>query len=54
MKIEIGNKNKIKNSIIGKDNKIENSKSSNKIVIDILVGLFVAIVSGLVVYYLTK
>ena len=54
MKIEIGNKNKIKNSVIGKDNKIEISKSSNKIVIDILVGLFVAIVSGLVVYYLTK
>lgn len=54
MKIEIGNKNKIKNSNIGSNNKIENEKNSNKILIDILVGLFVTIIGGIILYFITK
>ena len=54
MRIEIGNKNKIKNSNIGNNNKIENEKNSNKILIDILVGLFVTIVGGIILYFVTN
>lgn len=54
MKIEIGNGNKIKNSNIGKNNKIESEKTSNKILIDILVGLFVTIVGGIILYFVTN
>lgn len=54
MKIEIGNRNKIKNSNIGKNNKIESEKNSNKILIDILVGLFVTIVGGIILYFITN
>ena len=50
MKLEIGNKNKIKNSNIGDNNKIE----KENILIDILVGLFVTIVGGIILYFITK
>lgn len=51
MKIEIGNKNKIKKSNIGNNNSIN---KSNNILIDILTGLFITIVGGVIVYLLTK
>lgn len=54
MKVEIGDKNKIKNSNIGANNKIEKEDKGKNILIDILVGLFVAIVGGVAVYFLTK
>lgn len=54
MKVEIRNGNKIKNSNIGKNNKIESEKTSNKILIDILVGLFVTIVGGIILYFVTN
>lgn len=54
MKFEISNKNKIKNSNIGANNKIENESKAKNIIIDILVGLLITIVGGIVVYYLTK
>jgi len=54
MKIEIGDKNKIKNSNIGVNNKIEKEDKGKNILIDILVGVFVAIVGGIAVYLITK
>ena len=54
MKIEIGDNNKIKNSNIGANNKIVKEDKGKNILIDILVGLFVAIVGGVVVYLITK
>ncbi len=53
MKIEIGNNNKIKNSNIGNGNAINKDKKTN-VIIDVLVGLFVTIVGGLIIYYITK
>lgn len=54
MKIEIGNKNKIKNYNIGDNNKIEKEDKGKNILIDILVGLFVTIVGGIILYFITK
>lgn len=54
MRIEVGNKNKIKNSNIGANNKIQKDDKGKNILIDILVGLFVTIIGGLALYYLTK
>ena len=54
MKIEIGDKNKIKKSNIGVKNKIEKEDKGKNILIDILVGLFITIVGGVAVYFLTK
>lgn len=54
MKIEIGDKNKIKNSNIGINNKIEKGDKGKKVLIDTLVGLFVGIVGGIAVYLITK
>ena len=54
MKLEIGNKNKIKNSNIGDNNKIEKEDKGKNILIDILVGLFVTIVGGIILYFITK
>lgn len=54
MKLEIGNKNKIKNSNIGDNNKIEKEDKGKNILIDILVGLFVSIVGGIILYFITK
>ncbi len=54
MKIKIGNGNKIKNSNIGKNNKIESEQTPNKTLIDILIELFIAIVSGVIIYYITN
>jgi len=54
MRIEIGNKNKIKNSNIGVNNKIKKEDKGNNVLIDILVGLFVGIVGGIAVYLITK
>lgn len=52
MKIKIGNGNKIKNSNVGKNNKIEREQMTNKILIDILVGLFITIVGGIILYFI--
>ena len=54
MRIEIGNKNKIKNSNIGIGNKIKKEDKSKQIIIDIFVGLFVTVIGGLILYYLTR
>lgn len=54
MKIEIGNKNKVENSNIGSDNTINKEDNSKKIIVDILVGLFVTIVGGIILYFITK
>lgn len=55
MKIEIGNKNKIKKSNIGTNNKIEKDESKGKsILVDILVGIFVTVVGGIILYFITK
>ncbi len=54
MRIEIGNKNKIKNSNIGICNKIKKEDKSKQIIIDILAGLFVTVIGGLILYYFTK
>ena len=54
MRVEIGDNNKIKNSNIGVNNKIEKEDKGKNILIDVLVGLFVAIVGGVAVYLLTK
>lgn len=55
MKVEIGNNNKINNSNIGKNNinKIE-VKDSNEIWIQIVVGIFVTVVGGYILYLITK
>lgn len=55
MKVSIGNNNKIKNSNIGTNNKIEKeeSKGSN-ILIEILIGIFVTVVGGIILYFITK
>lgn len=57
MKINIGNSNKINNSIIGNNNNKElpnESSKSNiyKIVIDIIIGIVVGLIVGFVVYKL--
>lgn len=55
MKISIGSNNKIKNSNIGTNNKIEKDENNEKnILIDIFVGIFVAVVGGLILYFITK
>lgn len=54
MRIEIGNNNKIKNSNVGIDNKIKKDDKSKQIIIDILVGVFVTVMGGLILYYFTK
>lgn len=54
MKIEIGDKNKIKNSNIGVDNKIEKEENGKSILIDILVGLLITIVGGIALYLITE
>ena len=53
MRIEIGDKNKIKNSNIGNNNTINKDDKSKKIV-DIIVGILVTVVGGLILYHLTK
>lgn len=54
MKIEIGNKNKIKKSNVGINNKIEKDESNGKnFLIDIFVGIFVAVVGGIILYFIT-
>lgn len=54
MKINIGNSNKINNSIIGNNNNKElpNESSKSKIVIDIIIGIVVGLIVGFVVYKL--
>lgn len=52
MKTKIGNGNKIKNSNVGKNNKIESEQTPNKFLIDILVGLFITIVGGIILYFI--
>lgn len=44
MKIEIGDKNKIENSVIGNDNKILEKKENKivKIIIEIIIGIIIA------------
>lgn len=54
MKIEIGDKNKIKNSNIGVNNKIEKEDKGKNILIDILVGIVVGIAVYLITKYLIK
>lgn len=55
MKISLGNNNKIKNSNIGTNNKLEKDESKGKSVsIDILVGIFVTVVGGIILYFITK
>ncbi len=55
MKISIGNNNKIKNSNIGTNNKIEKDESKGKnFLIDVLVGIFVTVVGGIILYFITK
>ena len=51
MTTKIGNNNKIKKSIIGNNNiiKAEEKKLINKI-IEIIIGLFIAIISGYIIY----
>lgn len=55
MKIKIENKNKIIKSNIGTNNKIEKDESKGKnILVDILVGIFVIVVGGIILYFITK
>ncbi len=55
MRIIIGSSNKIKNSNIGTNNKIEKGESKvEKILIDILVGIFVTVVGGIILYFITE
>lgn len=51
MKIKIGDNNKISKSNIGYNNSINKGDS---VLINILVGLFITIVGGIIVFYLTK
>ena len=48
MGINIGNNNKIKNSVIGNSNKIEQEKNS---IGKILISLLITIIAGLIVGY---
>ena len=53
MKINIGNNNKIKNTIIGNNNNA--SKKNNKvfkIILDIIIGIIIALVSAYIIYKL--
>lgn len=53
MKIEIGNKNKIKKSNIGTSNKILNGEPNNKkIPTDIIVGILVTVIGGIILYFI--
>ena len=52
MKIDIGNKNKIKNSNIGKYNKI--TKDEKNYVLEILIGIAVTVIGGIILYFITK
>ena len=54
MKIEIGDKNKIKNSNIVNNNTINEDDKSKKVVVDIIVGILVTVIGGLILYHLTK
>lgn len=54
MKVEIGNSNNIKDSNIGDNNKIKKEDKPNHTVIDILVGIIVTVIGGLVLYFITK
>ena len=53
MKINIGNNNKIKNTIIGNNNNA--SKKNNKvfkIILDIIIGIIITLVSAYIIYKL--
>lgn len=54
MKIEIGDKNRIKNSNIGNNNTINKDNKSKKVIVDIIVGILVTVIGGLILYHLTK
>ena len=54
MRIEIGDKNKIKNSNIGNNSTINKDDKSKKVIVDIIVGILVTVVGGLILYHLTK
>ena len=54
MKIEIGDKNKIKNSNIWNYNTINNDYKSKNVVVYIIVGILVTVIGGLILYHLTK
>ena len=53
MKIEIGDKNKIKNSNIGINKTVEKQSNKNKIIIEIITGIIITVAGGLILYYLT-
>lgn len=55
MKINIGNDNKIKNSNIGTNNKMKKDENKGeKIFIEILIGIFVTVVGGIILFFITK
>ncbi len=52
--VHIGDSNKIESSNVGINNKIEKDESNGKnILIDIFVGIFVAVVGGIILYFIT-
>lgn len=55
MGIKIGNGNNIKNSNIGSNNKINDKKDGVvKKIITILLEIFIAVISGVLVYWITN
>ena len=49
MSIKIGHKTKVKNSIVGNNNKVENKEN---ILITIIITIFTGIIVGGIIYYL--
>ena len=56
MKIDIGNKNKINNSNIGEDNKIESKSNSKRFNFwtMIFIPILVSVIAGIIVWAITK
>jgi len=52
MKINIGDKNKIKDSNIGTNNKIV--RSDKNILTEVFVGIIIAVIGGFILYFITK
>lgn len=53
MKVNIGNKNKIKNSNIGTNNTINKEQKKNYLT-EIIVGIIITVVGGIIIYFITK
>ncbi len=58
MKIKIGNKNKIKDSNIGCDNKIENTNKENSKKFNfwtmVFIPIVVAVIAGIIIWLITE